>query len=151
MVEDIAKGLALAFLAGRWSEDELYARGRLTLGGGARGRVLWLQKLVRRVVAAFPTAPIDRDDELAALLAGDRGLRDAMYHPSDGPRIHIHRWLIPDATMVPVTGALSRFPVLPIPSPADLAGSLGLRDAELAWFVDERRMDASAAGPKLAD
>ena len=28
MVEHIAKGLALAFLAGRWSEDELYARGR---------------------------------------------------------------------------------------------------------------------------
>jgi hypothetical protein len=75
MVNHLAKGLALAFLAGPWTADEMTARGRTAFGDGARGRARWLRNLARRTLEAFPAPPIDREDELAASLAKDRGLR----------------------------------------------------------------------------
>lgn len=146
MVGHLAKGLALAFLAGPWTADELVARGRAALAEGARGRARWLRKLVRRLLEAFPVAPIDREDEIAAVLAEDRGLRG---HFREN-RLLVRRWLVPDAIMVPVGGPPASFGVLPLPSPGDLARALGLGAAELAWFTDERRLNARATDPKLS-
>jgi hypothetical protein len=146
MVGHIAKGLALAFLAGQWTEGELIARGRSALGIGARARARWLRQLVRRTLLEYPTAPVDRDDELAAVIAQDRGLRGATWGEK---RPQVRRWLIPEATMVAVEGAPGGFRVLPLPSPGDLAAALGLHAEELAWFADESRMNARAADAKL--
>ena len=75
MVDHLAKGLALAFLAGPWTTEGIVARARSALGERARGRTRWLTTLARRTLEAFPAAPIDREDELAAVLAEDRALR----------------------------------------------------------------------------
>lgn len=151
MVGHLAKGLAFAFLAGPWTEGELVARGRAAMGGGARGRARWLRNLVRRMLQAFPQAPVDRDDDLAAALANDRALRGKSWWASRRRgRAGIRRWLIPEATMVPIAGPPARFPILPIPSPGDLAGCLGLRPRELEWFADERRLNARARDAKLS-
>jgi len=146
MLGHLAKGLALAFLAGPWTADELVTRARVALGDGARGRAGWLRKLVRRMLAAFPAPPIDREDELAVVLAGDRGLRGQLRRNA----LRVRHWLIPEATMVPVDGAPARFRIPPLPSPGDLASALGLSPAELDWFADERRLNARAAAPKLS-
>jgi hypothetical protein len=146
MVGHIAKGLALAFLAGPWTEGELVARGRTALGIGERERARWLRQLVRRTLLEYPAPPVDRDDELAGAIAEDRGLRGATWGKQ---KPHVRRWLIPEATMVAVEGAPAGFRVLPLPSPGDLAGALGLRAEELAWFADESRMNARAADAKL--
>jgi hypothetical protein len=70
MVENLAKGLAFALLAGRWTEGGMVARGWEALGAGSQGPelTLWLRQVVQWLLQLFPTAPIDRDDELAALL-----------------------------------------------------------------------------------
>jgi RNA-directed DNA polymerase len=146
MVDHLTKGLAFAFLAGTWSEDELVARGLAALGAPEQPR--WLRRLVRRMLVAFPTAPIDRDDELARALAMDRGLRGATWRGRANPA-RIQRWLVPGAKMVPVRGAPERFRVHPLPSTSDLGAALGLEDGELAWFADEQRMNARALEQKL--
>lgn len=150
MVDHLATGLALAFLAGPWTADGLMARGRSAFGDGARGRARWLRKLVRRTLEAFPAAPIDREDELAARLAEDCGLRRMTWASDVDAPLHIRRWLIPEATMVPVDGPPAGFRVLPIASPGDLADAIGLRLAELDWFADLHRMNARAADAKLS-
>ena len=147
MLADVAKALALAFLAGPWTEAELVARGRLALGISGRGR--WLRGVVRRTLVAFPAAPIDRDDELSSALRDDRALHPAVWrsHVPTRPR----RWLIPEATMVPVTGPPAAFKVFPLPSFDVLAHYLDLTIEELDWFADLRHMNAARApSPKLA-
>ncbi|HVV51678.1 MAG TPA: reverse transcriptase family protein [Polyangia bacterium] len=141
--------MAFAFLAGSWTESELLTRGREALGSSARGRTRWLRRLVRRVLAAFPVAPIDRDDDLASAIAQDRGLR-GMVRRAGTEQAHIHRWLIPNATMVPIDGPPARFPVHLLASSADLAAALGLDHGELAWFSDERQLNARADDVKLS-
>jgi RNA-directed DNA polymerase len=147
MIDHSAKGLAFAFLAGPWTEAELVMRGRAALGG-MRGRTRWLRRLVRRMLVAFPAAPVDRDDELARALADDRGLRGATSRDRANPA-QVRRWLIPDAVMVPVSGPPAGFPIPPIRSPAELGAALGLGHGELEWFADERRINARAQEPKL--
>jgi hypothetical protein len=141
----IAKALALAFLAGPWTEAALVERGRLALGIGSRGR--WLRALVRRTLVAFRAAPIDREDDLAAALRDDRALRWTV------PRAHVpvraHQWLIPEATMVPVAGPPSAFKLFPLPSHHELARCLDVRIDELEWFADLHHMNAVRA-PSLA-
>src|SRR5207253_11494149 len=110
------------------------------LGGGARGKSRWLRRMVRRVLVEFPAAPVDREDHLAAVLEDDRGLRGAACRA--GGHTRVRRWLIPQATMVPVDGPPAGFRIFPIPSPADLAAALGLGHQQLAWFADEQRMNA---------
>jgi hypothetical protein len=149
MVDHLAKGLAFAFLAGTWTEGELVARGRVALGFSPRGRTRWLRQLVRRMLAAFPTAPVDRDEELARTLVGDRGLRGATWFGRASPA-RVRRWLIPTATMLEVSGPPGGFRTPSMPSPADLAAALGLGHGELAWLADERRMNARAADTKLS-
>ncbi len=149
MVDHLAKGLALAFLAGPWTADDMVARGRVALGIGARGRERWLRNLVRRTLEAFPAAPLDREDELASVVAHDRALRGVAWQADDAGRLRVRRWLIPEASMVPVDGPPAGFPVFPLPSPGDLADALGLHPNELGWFADAQRMNTRARDAKL--
>ena len=180
----LAKGLAFAFLAGAWTEGELVARGLEALGDGPSTPegMRWLQELVRRVMRAFPAAPIGQEDEVAELLAevmrawtleeedeeggeedeegpltptlsppsGERGKEEPQLPPPRGEGLRIRRWLIPEATMVPVGGAPARFRVFPVASSGELAGALGLRQEELDWFVDAQRLNTRATSPRLS-
>jgi RNA-directed DNA polymerase len=148
MVGHLPKGLAFAFLAGPWTEGELVARGHAALAIGARGRVRWLRHMVRRLLVAYPVAPVNRDDELARVIGDDRGLRGAAWGSND--RVRVRRWLIPEATMVPIGGPPALFRIFPLPSPGDLADALGLRAEDLAWFADVRRLNARATEAKLS-
>jgi hypothetical protein len=81
---------------------------------------------------------------------GGEGEKEPQLPPPRGEDLRIRRWLIPEATMVSVERQPARFRVFPIPSPGDLADTLGLSQAELAWFADEKRMNASRADAKLS-
>jgi RNA-directed DNA polymerase len=149
MLGHVAKGLAFAFLAGPWTEAELIARARLALGVGGRAR--WLRGLVRRMLVAFPRAPIDRDDDLLALLRDDRALRPRVPRSGGRPRPTAHlpsrprHWLFPDPAMVPVAGRPASFKVFPIPSEDVLARCLDVTADELDWFADLHHMNAKRA------
>jgi len=149
MVDHLARGLALAFLAGPWTADDMVARGRVAFGTGARGRARWLRNLVRRTLEAFPAPPIDREDELASVVAHDRGLRGIAWQTNGASRPRVRRWLIPEARMVPVDGPPAGFRIFPLPSPGDLADALGLHPNELGWFADEQRMNVRSRDAKL--
>src|SRR4029079_13390551 len=91
----------------------------------------------------------DGDDELAAMLAEDRGLQGATSRWVRHVPV-IRHWLIPYATIVTVDGPPAGFRILPIPSTGDLAAVLGLGHTQLAWFADEKRLNASADDVKLS-
>jgi RNA-directed DNA polymerase len=139
----IGKGLAAAFLAGPWTKAGMVARGRAALGR----RPAWLDPLVRRVLASFPAPPLDEHEKLAAWLADDTGVQGALW---SGPPVRggqraplkIVRWLVGEPQMVPVDGAPAGFAVFPLPSHAALARHLGLASTMLAWFADERGINA---------
>src|SRR4051812_26208394 len=99
MVSQLAKGLAFAFVAGPWTAGELVARGEAALGPSTPGRKRWLRGVVRRVLAAFPAAPVDREDDVAAVLEGDPAFRRAARRAHEHAPV-IRRWLVPDVTMV---------------------------------------------------
>jgi len=181
--QHFAKGLAFAFLAGAWTEQELVARALEALADGpSRTEGLrWLRHLVQRVMRVFPAPPIGRDEELTEWLvgvmrawpledeydedtedeggdaseglparAGGDGEKDAQLPPPRGEKLRVRRWLIPEAAMVPVEGAPARFRITPIASPGALADAIGLRPAQLDWFADPRRLNATAADAKLS-
>jgi RNA-directed DNA polymerase len=63
--EQLARGLAWGFLAApEWSERALVAAGQATLGRRHR----WLPRVVRPVLAAYRSAPLDRPSELTGFL-----------------------------------------------------------------------------------
>jgi hypothetical protein len=140
MLRHISKGLAVAFLAGPWTNEELLARGAETLGD----RPPWLGPLVRRVLGHFPAPPVDRHNELAAILRDDEGFRRGAVKGS-----RIRRWLLPTTEMVPVGGAPAGFATLPLPSLDIVAEQLGLSISELEWFADQRGMNAKAQATPL--
>ena len=140
MLRQTSNGLALAFLAGAWGREELVVRGREALGARPR----WLRPLVRRVLERFPTAPIDRQDEIAAMLSDDSLFRAAV-----GKGARVRRWLIPSVDMVPVDGPPAAFAILPLPSHEVLRQCLALTESELGWFADPRGMNAKARSAPL--
>lgn len=143
MIEHVARGLALAFLAGAWEAEALAARGREALGADPR----WLAPLVRRVLRSFPEAPAEGAERLLAMLRDDERFGRAAARE---PRLAIRRWFLPEPAMVPVPGSPAHFGVLPLPAEGDLAAALGLTPLELDWFADPRLLNAATPVPALA-
>ena len=130
------------------------------------GRDEELVELLAQVMRAWPLEDDERQGEeeeegeggagtggppaSALPLPGGAGGQEPQLPPPRGEDLRIRRWLIPEATMVSVEGRPARFCVFPIPSPGDLANALGLSQPELAWFADEKRMNASRADAKLS-
>ena len=139
MIGEVSKGLAMAFLAGPWVRRDLVKRGCVALGR----RPPWLNRLVRRIVAHFETAPLGREDELIAYLAHDHALRDAVARRSVP---HVRRWFMPEPLMVPVQPA---FPVFPLPAHDTLARELAVLPTELAWFADLKGINAKTSREPL--
>jgi len=127
-VSRFCRGLALAFLAGPWTREELRARGE----EACDAEVPWLGRLVARVMKRFPERPLGRELELMALLGSSRPLREDV-----GRGLRIVRWFAVEAEMVPVEGPPATFAVLPLAGPVELGNRLALSPGELAWFSDE--------------
>jgi hypothetical protein len=109
--------LAEALIAGPWSVDDLIARGRESLGERPR----WLAPLVRRLLARFPDADArPTTGELFQFMLEER------HRARSSTRLFRGR-----LKMAP-----SPWPVPPLPSPAALAGWLGLTPGELDWLAD---------------
>jgi RNA-directed DNA polymerase len=142
VIDTLCRGLASAFLAGRWDADALAARGAEALGA----RFRWLRPLARRVVIAFPTAPPDGLERLATTLRDDERFRRAV----GGRWLPLVRhWLLVEPAMVPVAGPPAAFDVPPLPALGDLSNALGLGPGQLEWFADPRNLNARASTPAL--
>jgi RNA-directed DNA polymerase len=129
-VERLARALAGAFLAGRWTERALTDRGRTVTGPGQR----WLRPVVRDVLRAYPSAPADRPRELAALI----GASPFLVGPLPAPR----RWYVAPTRMGPGPGPA-------IDTVAALATFLGLTAGELDWYADVRGLQRRSPGIRL--
>lgn len=130
-VERLARALAGAFLAGRWTERALTDRGRTVTGPGQP----WLPAVVREVLRAYPWAPADRPRELAAVIAA---------HLPPGPLPAPRRWYAAPTRMGP-----SARPGPALDTVGSLAALLGLTTGELDWYADVRGLQRRAAGLRL--
>ena len=130
----LARALAAAFLAGRWTERSLTDRGRAVTGPGQR----WLRPVVRQVLAAYRDPPADRPRELALLIAACTPYAEA--GPLPAPR---RRYAAPTRMVRP------RWSVPVLHTPAELAGFLELTPAELDWYADVHGLQRRAPDLRL--
>ncbi len=134
--QSLVRGLAEAFLSGRWDIDGLTERGSEVLGR----RYRWLRPLARRVLASFPDEARPRVARLADFLWADEPFRKACR--KHALALHFREW--PEAEMAPAAG-----PPASWPSAGDhLAGRAGrfsrARAGELDWFADCQARERSA-------
>lgn len=135
---DLARGLADAFLAGAWTEQQLVDRAEAALDRRTR----WTGRLAREIAAAYPRPPADRPRELSRFI--DQ-LLDGWPEPEDEPEPpRISRRLIPTPQM-----GRRRWPVPEIASLGELAEFLSLSDGELSWLADVRGLERTVASQQL--
>jgi hypothetical protein len=144
--QQVASGLADAFLAGDLDQAGLAARGSAAL----ERNFPWLLSLAQRVQQNFAARwPVPRR-ELTRFISEDPDYATAWSgvweRPEERPQIRRY-FLQPEAMGTPIP-ALDGGEVPPLATPADLAAWLGLSCPELDWLADlwgsERR---SAPGP----
>jgi RNA-directed DNA polymerase len=135
---EIAHGLANAFLAGVWNEQELLRQADVVLDR----RPEWIRPLTAAVLAAYHRPPADRPRELSRFI--DRTLSADPFLEEEPEPPHVRKWLIPTPQM-----GRRRWPVPEIASLGDLAEFLGLSDGQLAWLADVRGLERTAADERL--
>jgi RNA-directed DNA polymerase len=138
----IARGLALAFLAGDWTLDALVERGHITIGREHPG----MKRVARLALRLFRERPAGRDRLLASLLAGSRALRDLHTRPG---AVRIERWTFPEPELARPLPRLAGLPLPQLASAGDVARFLGLPADELDWFADPRRLNRVARDARL--
>ncbi len=124
----VARGLAEAFVAGRWQTDDLVERGGRVLD--RRGR--WLRPLAHRVLAAFRAGPRPRVACVASFLLADQGF----LRSCEKSRLILHGSHCLAPVMCPAPGAPSSWVIPEITTPAALAERLGLGPSKLDWLAD---------------
>jgi len=134
----LARGLALAFLAGPWTRSGLLERGEQALGERPR----WLAALVREVLAEFAVAPNDAYASLRQAIEGARSFKQGLA-PGERPS-RLHTVLVSESSMGP-----RRWPVPELCTEASVASWLGITPNELDWFADVRGLNAEAATTAL--
>lgn len=138
----LADALAAALLAGPWTEPEMTARVRETVGVP---RAAWPARFAAEVLTAVPVAPVDAPRRLAGLVARspvlDAAVRDG--ERRDRPLTVVHR-VFTAARM-----GHDRFGVPRLDGPDDLATLLHVEPAELDWFADVRGYQRRAPGTAL--
>jgi hypothetical protein len=90
---EIAHCLAVALLAGAWSEQEMVGRADLALDASPR----WTPRVVREVLASYHRPPGDRPRELAAFIDLALARRQKPKGEDRPPRPR--RWLTPEPAM----------------------------------------------------
>jgi hypothetical protein len=130
--QEIARALAVAYLAGSWDVRTMLDRAVDTLDGA---EPLWLAPVGAQVVRAFPRPPRAPDELAQAIHAA---LLRSKADSDEPPRIRHRYWLDP------AMGRM-RWPVPEIPSPGDLAAFLALEPGELLWLADPHRLERTAS------
>jgi RNA-directed DNA polymerase len=143
LIDLTSRALAMAFLAGPWEAGALFARANEALETEPH----WLRRIIRRVIAKFPTPPPEGAEPLAAALCDDEDFRRGA---SQWTRTRVRRWLAPEAAMIAVGGPPATFAVPALPTNGDLASALGLTPPELAWFADARHLNEVTTATKLS-
>jgi hypothetical protein len=135
-----ARGLAAALVAGRWSLEEIVARGAQALGRRPR----WLRPLAKRLLAAFGGPSRPRAARVAEFLSNDERFRVAWRRRPFGLGVSPGE---PPA-MAPAEGAPASWGLPSLTTPAALASWLELSVPELEWFADAQgRLRTTTAGP----
>jgi hypothetical protein len=134
----LARGLALAFLAGPWTRPGLVARGARALGARPR----WLTSLVGEIVASFAVAPNDAYTSLCEAIERASSFRRGL--APGQPRSSIRTLLVSEPSM-----GTCRWQVPVLCTQRDLASWLGTTSEELEWFADVRGLNGNVAASKL--
>ncbi len=133
----VARGVAVAMLAGPWTSAGLSQRVAVALG--ARRPTTWVRALTAAALDAYRDAPSDRPLELAGYLqtlaVWDRG-----WQRRRRPRV-VH-W-----EPLPTVMVRRPWPVTPLDDLGDLMRLLDVDSGELAWFADVRSMERDCAPP----
>lgn len=140
-LDHVARALAWGFLAAtEWDEPSLIAAGRLTVGNRPR----WLRPVVRQVLAAYASAPIDRPSEFAAFVCGIAVLIDAVGPARRrGSPVRVHQ-----IGMVPGRMGARRWPVPIVDNLPALAKLLQVPMEQLPWMADVKGLQRrTSAGP----
>ncbi len=139
MRDSFPRALAVAFLDGPWIVSELVSRAADVLGM----EPTWLPSLAARVVALFPTPPVDDDSSLVRALSTNRQLALDLANSKISPPVR--RWSVTEPTMDSVTGAPATFEIPTVLNLAELATRLRVSEDELAWFADRKGMNAKTS------
>jgi RNA-directed DNA polymerase len=134
----LARGLALAFLAGPWTRADLRERGQHVLGA----RPPWLSVLVRDVLTKFVEPPNDDYASLREAIARAPSFRRGLARES--ARSRLGTLLVAAPSMGP-----RRWPVPELCTSADVASWLALEPAELDWLADVRGLNGEVATTAL--
>jgi RNA-directed DNA polymerase len=143
LIDLTSRALAMAFLAGHWEAGAMFARANEALETEPH----WLRRIIRRVIAKFPTPPREGAEPLVEVLCGDEDFRRGA---GQWTRTRVRRWLVPEAAMIALDGPPSTFAVPVLPTNGDLATALGLTPPELAWFADARHLNEVTPVAKLS-
>jgi RNA-directed DNA polymerase len=134
--QSAARYLAIAFLSGPLTLDDLLARGRDVCLLSNR----WLTRLTSRVVLAFgEPSNLPAIDKLVQFIEADPSFKMARYRASARGRILTRPdWMPPEQNLL----------LQQLTTPGALAGWLGLKHAELDWFADCHGREAKVpSGP----
>lgn len=143
----LADELAGAFLAGPW-KVELVAES----GAGSLDRWPgWMTALALRVVAAHRSPPVDRRDELVALIEAFLAETPARADESGPPRIVrlTSRGLAARHAIHRRPRLEHGWPIAAIDSVAALAERLELSHGQLAWVADVRSLERTVVDERL--
>ncbi len=148
---DLARGLALAALAGPWEPGAMAARFAVALDAVEEAR--WMRSLARALCRTCEAPPVDLDAltaRIAAYGALRRAARDdrarrAHGEPAEGaPALHVRRWFLPEPRM-----GERPFDVPPLAAHPEVAALLEVPLDQLDWLADVRGMNRRARAPKL--
>ena len=134
----LARGLALAFLAGPWTHAGLVERGERVLGERPR----WLAALAREMLAAFDMAPNEAYASLRQAIERAPGFKRGLAPGSR--RSSLHTLLVSEPSM-----GTRRWPVPELCTPRDLAAWFGTTPNELDWFADVHGINGETTAPAL--
>lgn len=126
----LASGLALAFLAGPWTQAGLLERGQQVLGE----RPPWLSALIRHLLGSFGDPPNDAYTSLRQAIRRAPSFKRAL--APGRARSQLRTLLVAEPTM-----GRQRWPVPPLCTHADVADWLGLAPGELDWLADVRGLN----------
>jgi hypothetical protein len=134
----LARGLALAFLAGPWTRSGLLERGEQVLGERPR----WLDALARQMLAEFGEAPNDAYRSLREAIEQAPSFKRGLA-PGER-RSSLRTLLLSEPTM-----GVRRWPVPELCTTPELASWLGTPLNELEWLADVRGLNAKVATTAL--
>ena len=136
----IARGLATALLAGRWSKDDMAARLAMVLGIPQPKK--WLRALVERILIQFGTDPPPPTFfRLTSFLTSDRSFGKVQQRLSDesAPRAaSLNLLTLPHPQMAAAKGLRLVADIPGLTTTVELARWLEISGAELEWFADCR-------------